>query len=113
LKLSGPAPDAVTNKIYSLTTTISEYLTTDSPLAVDLSKIGSYSFTIDGSRQFVVEVIDSVTDYLQLMKEIFDFEAIKKLLSGDKYKILLNAMHGGLLGSASRFNEPFNNIVEQ
>ncbi|XP_059483478.1 phosphoglucomutase [Neocloeon triangulifer] len=93
----GPAPDAVTNQIYSLTTKITEFLITDTPVAVDLSKIGTNTFTIDSSKQFTVEVIDSVADYLQLMKEIFDFASIKSLLSGSSgkpFKLLLNSMHG-------------------
>jgi len=65
-------------------------------VAIDLSQIGSNTYTIDGNRQFTVEVIDSVSDYLQLMKEIFDFDSIKKLLSGKEFKLLLNAMHGGM-----------------
>lgn len=45
-----------------------------------------------------MEVIDSVTEYVEYMKEIFDFAAIKNLLhgaNGPPLKILINAMHGG------------------
>ena len=45
---------------------------------------------------FSVEIIDSVQDYLELMKNVFDFNKLKELLSGDNsLKVLLNAMHGG------------------
>ena len=43
----------------------------------------------------MVEVKDSVKDYAEYMKEIFDFDAIKKLISGGSCKVLINAMHGG------------------
>lgn len=47
-----------------------------------------------------MEVIDSVKDYADLMREIFDFGAIKQLLSGatrggKPFRPLLDAMHGG------------------
>nr|CAD7607093.1 unnamed protein product [Timema genevievae] len=52
---------------------------------------------VDGNP-FTVEVIDSVEDYLQLMKEIFDFPSIKNLLKGGgakkPFKILINSLNG-------------------
>lgn len=53
---------------------------------------------VDG-RDFVVDVIDSVEDYLLLMKEIFNFDKLKTLLQGSNtrppFKVLINSMHGG------------------
>lgn len=49
---------------------------------------------------FTVEVVDSVNDYLELMKELFDFESIKSIISGTgqaPLKVLINSMHGGRL----------------
>jgi len=47
-----------------------------------------------------VEVIDSVQDYCQLMKEIFDFGALKAMMMGTggskKVNVLANALSGGL-----------------
>lgn len=54
------------------------------------------------SRPYTVEIVDSVADYVEYMKEIFDFAAIKDLLHGAKgrpLKVLINAMHGGKLYS--------------
>ena len=45
-----------------------------------------------------MEVVDSVNDYLELMKEIFDFEVIGNLICGTgqaPLKVLVNSMHGG------------------
>lgn len=65
---------------------------------VDITELGNKQFTVDG-RPFTVEIIDSVADYMALMKEIFDFNAIKRLLTGADGKpplsILVNALHGG------------------
>lgn len=92
----GPAPENVTNAIFELTKTISEYKICPE-LQPNISVIGSTDYQVEG-RSFTVEVIDSVADYATYMKEIFDFNAIRDLLSGSDgkpaLKILLNAMHG-------------------
>ncbi|XP_072172778.1 phosphoglucomutase-1-like [Diadema setosum] len=87
----GPAPEAITNKIYEHSEKITEYKICRG-LQVDLNRIGTTEFKVDG-RTFTVEVTDSVDDYLSLMKDIFDFAAIKKLLDGG-LKVVINAMHG-------------------
>ena len=93
----GPAPDAVTNKIYEITTTIKQYKIV-SGLQIDIDKIQSTTVQVDG-KPFTVDIIDSVNDYVTLMKEIFDFASIKKLIQGSNerppFQILINAMNGG------------------
>lgn len=43
-----------------------------------------------------VEIVDSVESYANLLRNIFDFAALKELLSGENHiKIRLDAMHGG------------------
>lgn len=43
-----------------------------------------------------VEIVDSVESYANLLRNIFDFAALKELLSGEnRIKIRLDAMHGG------------------
>ena len=42
--------------------------------------------------KFTVEVIDAVQDYADLMQELFDFSAIKKLLASG-FKVQFDAMH--------------------
>lgn len=43
-----------------------------------------------------VEIIDSVEVYLQMLRNIFDFSAIKSLLTGpDQLKLHIDAMNGG------------------
>ncbi|KAG6396745.1 hypothetical protein SASPL_142902 [Salvia splendens] len=89
----GPAPEGVTDKIYSNTTTIKEYLIAEGLPDVDISKIGLSNFTgPDG--QFDVDVFDSASDYVKLMKSIFDFQSIKKLLSSPKFTFCYDALHG-------------------
>ncbi|KAJ6899087.1 hypothetical protein NC652_025546 [Populus alba x Populus x berolinensis] len=62
----GPAPEGITDEIYENTKAIKEYLTADLP-DVDITAIGVTSFGgPDG--QFDVEVFDSASDYVKLMK---------------------------------------------
>jgi len=93
----GPATETVTERIFALSKSISDYKIC-SGLMVDVSKIGTQSFQIEQHGQFTVEVVDSVKDYVDLMKEIFDFDALKSLFSGQAtgqpFRILLDAMHG-------------------
>ncbi|EMD36675.1 hypothetical protein CERSUDRAFT_114627 [Gelatoporia subvermispora B] len=86
----GPAPENVTNKIYERTKTISTYKVIELP-PVDLSQIGSFTY---GPSQ--VDIIDSVADYVVLLKSIFDFPLIQSFLqkNAGSFKVLFDGMHG-------------------
>ncbi|KXJ83762.1 hypothetical protein RP20_CCG001501 [Aedes albopictus] len=93
----GPAPDHFTNKIYALSGEIKEYKIAEG-LEIDVSKTGVNSYEV-GGKPFVVEVIDSVVDYVCLMKEIFDFEKLKDFVSGKSrngqpLKMRIDSMNG-------------------
>lgn len=46
-----------------------------------------------------MEIVDSVEAYANMLRNIFDFSAIKELLSGkNQLKIRIDAMHGGMQG---------------
>ncbi|CAK9158201.1 unnamed protein product [Ilex paraguariensis] len=89
----GPAPEAITDKIYEYTTTIKEYLIAEGLPDVDISVMGVTSFG-GPEGQFDVEVFDSANDYVKLMKSIFDFQSIQKLLSSPKFTFCYDALHG-------------------
>ena len=43
-----------------------------------------------------IEVIDSVNDYVELMKTIFDFDSIKSFfVNNPNFKMLFDGMNGG------------------
>jgi phosphoglucomutase len=84
----GPAAEKITNEIYTNTLKISHYLILDDTAApIDLSQSGVYS--LDG---MTVEVIDSVTDYAELMQQLFDFHAIRSLIANG-FTVCFDAMH--------------------
>ncbi|VDP05972.1 unnamed protein product [Soboliphyme baturini] len=93
----GPAPEMITEKIFELTKEIKKYHICPE-LKVDLSSLGEQEFDIEGVGKFVIDVIDSVKDYCELMEQIFDFESIRNLISGQttgtSFRVLIDSMHG-------------------
>uniref|UniRef100_A0A8C4WXB7 phosphoglucomutase (alpha-D-glucose-1,6-bisphosphate-dependent) n=1 Tax=Eptatretus burgeri TaxID=7764 RepID=A0A8C4WXB7_EPTBU len=91
----GPAPENVTGKIFELSKSLQAYLICPD-ISVDLKAIGQQTFTIENKdKPFIVEIVDSVLDYTEMLKNIFDFNAVKLLLSGPHaIKVRLDAMHG-------------------
>ena len=89
----GPAPSEFTDKIFALSKEIGCYKICPD-IKPDISvKENVYVFTVgDEARRFSVEVIDSIQDYVDLMKRIFNFEEIKKYLKSQR--ILINSLHG-------------------
>lgn len=88
----GPAPTDFTDRIYEFSESIATY-TICKDLKCNFNEVGTNSFRIgDEERNFTVEVIDPVDDYLEMMKNIFDFGMIRSYLKS--YKALLNSLHG-------------------
>eukprot|EP00735_Rhodelphis_limneticus_P003951 TRINITY_DN15495_c0_g1::TRINITY_DN15495_c0_g1_i1::g.30570::m.30570 TRINITY_DN15495_c0_g1::TRINITY_DN15495_c0_g1_i1::g.30570 ORF type:complete len:562 (+),score=188.65,sp/Q9SCY0/PGMP_ARATH/62.46/0.0,PGM_PMM_I/PF02878.11/3.9e-36,PGM_PMM_III/PF02880.11/1.8e-27,PGM_PMM_II/PF02879.11/8e-14,PGM_PMM_IV/PF00408.15/2e-10,Ribosomal_S6e/PF01092.14/0.062,DUF91/PF01939.11/0.15 TRINITY_DN15495_c0_g1_i1:7-1692(+) len=88
----GPASEAVTNEIYKQTLAISQLkIAEDVPnVSTFVHKVGCHTF--DG---FEVEIIDSVSDYLDTLKSVFDFEGIKAFVkSRSDFKLLFDSMNG-------------------
>ncbi len=93
----GPAPEAVTNSVYDKTRQLTNIRLCPTLINIDLLTLGKHTYDIEGrSTPFEIEIIDSVDDYVQLMKSIFDFDKIRNLLNGDKGKfpIMINALSG-------------------
>jgi len=82
----GPAPEQVTEAIFACSREISEYkiLKADD---VPLNKVASAQL---GGMQ--VEIIDPVADYAVLMQSLFDFDAIRGLLTSG-FTMAFDAMH--------------------
>lgn len=88
----GPAPESVTNKIFDVSKALDDYKIVALP-EFDLSKIGSLQ-----TGPIEVEIIDSTKDYVEMLKDTFDFNAIKKFLTDatekQGFKLLFDAMNG-------------------
>lgn len=85
----GPAPESVTNKIYETSKTITSYKLAAIP-DVDIATVGSKTY-----GPLEVEVIDSTADYVAMLKDIFDFDTIKKFFTTHPdFKVLFDGLHG-------------------
>jgi phosphoglucomutase len=82
----GPAPEKITDAIYARTTVIDRYRIADAP-DVDLVTLGEQRV-----GELVVEVVDPVADYAELMETLFDFTAIRDLIAGG-FRLSFDAMH--------------------
>ena len=82
----GPAPEKITDAIFARTKVLSEYRISDAA-DIDLDALGEVRI-----EQMVVEVIDPVFDYAELMQELFDFDAIRALFAGG-LRICFDGMH--------------------
>jgi phosphoglucomutase len=72
----GPAPESVTNAIHARTKEIDRWLTVEAG-DIDLDSIGEARV-----GEMIVEVIDPVADYADLMENLFDFPAIRAAVAG-------------------------------
>ena len=68
----GPAPEKVTEAIFARTRVIDEYRILSAETTIDLDTLG-----IQTLGDMVLEVIDPVADYAELMEQLFDFDAIR------------------------------------
>jgi phosphoglucomutase len=81
----GPAPEGVTEAIFAQTQKISRYRILDAP-DVDLERLGTT--TLDG---VMIEVVDPIADYLELMQQLFDFDRIRNLFRSG-FRLRFDAM---------------------
>ncbi len=84
----GPAVESITNAIFAETKALQSYRTLDGAAETDLDRIGETQ--IAGA---VVEVLDPVVIYADLMESLFDFDAIKELLGNPRFQMRFDAMH--------------------
>ena len=70
----GPCPQEVSQSIYEHTQSLTSYAIADMP-DIDVHTLQTQTF---GDTQ--ISVIDSIDDYVELMKSLFDFEQIRALL---------------------------------
>jgi phosphoglucomutase len=83
----GPAPEKVTGAIAAATRAIREYQIIDAA-EIPIDRIGSTVL-----ESMTVEVIDPVAEYATLMESLFDFDAMRALLTSGSFRMVFDAMH--------------------
>ncbi|XP_020566560.1 phosphoglucomutase-1 isoform X2 [Oryzias latipes] len=91
------ASEAVTSKIFQISRTLEKFAICPG-LRVDLETLGKQAFDLENKfKPLTVEIVDSVESYANLLRNIFDFAALKDLLSGENpIRVRIDAMHGVL-----------------
>ncbi|VXC61039.1 alpha-D-glucose phosphate-specific phosphoglucomutase [Massilia sp. 9I] len=82
----GPAPEKITEAMFANTQALVSYHISDAG-PVDLDQLGTTRI-----EDMVVEIIDPVADYAELMARLFDFNAIRTLFAGG-FRMRFDAMH--------------------
>jgi len=83
----GPAPEKITEAIYSQSLEITQYLTLEAA-DIDLDTIGEQQL-----GKMSVEIIDPVSDYANMMEQLFDFDAMRALLNSGTFSMRFDAMN--------------------
>ena len=82
----GPAPEKITDAIFARTKTIEAYRISHAP-DVDIDQLGESRL-----ENTIVEIVDPVANYLDLMRTLFDFDAIRALFASG-FRMRFDAMH--------------------
>ena len=83
----GPAPEKITEAIYSQSREITEYQVLEAA-DVDLDSISEQQL---GNMH--VEIIDPVSDYADMMEQLFDFDTMRALLTSATFSMRFDAMN--------------------
>lgn len=94
----GPAPEAITERIYQETLKIERYLILDTP-DLDIDRVATHRL---GETEVVV--FDGLADYTDLMQKLFDFDLLRGHIRGG-FRLFFDAMHGSTGPYAHRIFE--------
>ena len=83
----GPAPTTFTSAVFARSKALEAYRILEAA-APDLSVIGETRL-----GEGVVEVVDPIADYADLMETVFDFDAIRGLISQPGFRMAFDAMN--------------------
>jgi phosphoglucomutase len=83
----GPANEELSAAIYRHSRSIEHYYSLDTG-DIELGRTGSQKL-----GDSVIEVVDPVSDYAQLMEQLFDFERIRELLTSGSFRMRFDAMN--------------------
>lgn len=84
----GPAPENLTDSFFAESTRISEYRIIDPSQDIDIDRIGTQQLDA-----MLIEVLDPVSEYAQLMERLFDFDLIRQMFESDTFSMRYDAMH--------------------
>ncbi|MEO5364929.1 MAG: alpha-D-glucose phosphate-specific phosphoglucomutase [Magnetococcus sp. WYHC-3] len=84
----GPAPESLTEAMFRASAALRQYRILHGTPDIDLDQEGST--TLGG---MTIQIIDAVRDYAELMADLFDFDAIARVLQSGALRVCFDAMH--------------------
>ncbi len=84
----GPAPESLTDSFFAESCLINEYRIAEPGQEIDIDRIGTQ--WLNG---MAIEIFDPVTDYAQLMEQLFDFDLIREMFDSGTFAMRYDAMH--------------------
>ena len=82
----GQAPESLTEAVWRASAVLTEYRVADIP-EPDLDRLGPQQ-----AGPLQVEVVDPVADYADLMEQLFDFDAIRTLLTSGSFRMRFDGL---------------------
>ena len=83
----GPAPETFTNKVFEHSKTLQRYLISDNE-DISLDEVGEFKVADTN-----ITILDSVSDYADLMEHLFDFDLIHSMFNSGLFNMAFDAMH--------------------
>jgi phosphoglucomutase len=83
----GPAPETFTNKVFEQSKQLQRYLINDN---ADIALDEAGNVNIAGTN---ITILDSVSDYADLMEHLFDFDLIHSMFNSGLFNMAFDAMH--------------------
>lgn len=87
-----PAGEEFTDELYAKSLKISSFKTVDGPSDIDIDADIGKTFEITDTS--TVTIIDSLDNYIETLKNCFDFEGLSKFVKKDGFSLLFDGMHG-------------------
>jgi len=86
-----PAGEEFTDALYEKSLAIEKFMTVEGAPDIDIDAAAGTTFSISSST---VTIIDPFAEYLEVLKESFDFDAIREFSTRPDFSILFDGMHG-------------------
>jgi len=87
-----PAGEEFTDALYERSLEISRFMTVEGSSEIDVDAAAGTTFSL--SPTSTVTIIDPFTEYVDVLQQSFDFDAIREFAKRPEFSILFDGMHG-------------------
>eukprot|EP00190_Bangiopsis_sp_CCMP1999_P002223 CAMPEP_0198737778 /NCGR_PEP_ID=MMETSP1475-20131203/68039_1 /TAXON_ID= ORGANISM="Unidentified sp., Strain CCMP1999" /NCGR_SAMPLE_ID=MMETSP1475 /ASSEMBLY_ACC=CAM_ASM_001111 /LENGTH=591 /DNA_ID=CAMNT_0044501645 /DNA_START=1602 /DNA_END=3377 /DNA_ORIENTATION=- len=90
VETGSPATEILLDRVYERTLNIDSYKKAVFSRDVDLSQVGEFHY---GDGDFTLEIVDSTTDHLHVLRRCFDFEKLRAFVARPDFSFCFDAMN--------------------